>query len=219
MRLRRIGIRREILLEEPVDNAVGAEQPGKIRQRDLAVAAALERIAVGDGLLAGGNDLIAQRHLTHVLRGRTQLQFDALREPGIEMSAEDAVERQPMHDEIGPVLQQQAGAVSVTEAGCAVQITQCADLPRDGLKDVEISVLLAEGLRQIRLSAEPAGDGVYQFTFTPPSEGIYYATVQIPSLRIRPNQLPYMMIRANAEAADAAAGAPEPSGSTRPKVQ
>jgi YVTN family beta-propeller protein len=98
-------------------------------------------------------------------------------------------------------------------------IDPATEKPRDGLKDVEISVLLAEGLRQMRLSAEPAGDGVYQFTFTPPSEGIYYATVQIPSLRIRPNQLPYMMIRANAEAADAAAGAPEPSGSTRPKVQ
>jgi DNA-binding beta-propeller fold protein YncE len=97
-------------------------------------------------------------------------------------------------------------------------IDPATEKPRDGLKDVEISVLLAEGLRQMRLSAEPAGDGVYQFTFTPPSEGIYYATVQIPSLRIRPNQLPYMMIRANAEAADAAAGAPEPSGS-RPKAQ
>jgi DNA-binding beta-propeller fold protein YncE len=98
-------------------------------------------------------------------------------------------------------------------------IDPATDKPRDGLKDVEISVLLAEGLRQMHLSAEPAGDGVYQFTFTPPSEGIYYATVQIPSLRIRPNQLPYMMIRANAEATDAAAGAPELSGSTRPKVQ
>jgi len=80
-------------------------------------------------------------------------------------------------------------------------------------------VLLAEGLRQMHLSAEPAGDGVYQFTFTPPSEGVYYATVQIPSLRIKPNRLPYMMIRATAEAADAEAMVPGPAGSARPKAQ
>jgi DNA-binding beta-propeller fold protein YncE len=98
-------------------------------------------------------------------------------------------------------------------------IDPATDKPRDGLADVEISVLLAEGLRQMHLSAEPMGDGVYQFTFTPPSEGVYYATVQIPSLRIKPNQLPYMMIRATAEAADAEARVPEPAGSTRPKAQ
>ena len=98
-------------------------------------------------------------------------------------------------------------------------IDPATDKPREGLKDVEISVLLAEGLRQTRFSAEPAGDGVYQFTFTPPSEGVYYATVQIPSLRIKPNQLPYMMIRATVEAADAEARVPEPPGSTRPRAQ
>jgi DNA-binding beta-propeller fold protein YncE len=98
-------------------------------------------------------------------------------------------------------------------------IDPATDKPRDGLTDVEISVLRAEGLRQMHLSAEPAGDGVYQFTFTPPSEGVYYATVQIPSLRIKANRLPYMMIRATAEAADAEAMVPEPAGSTRPKAQ
>jgi DNA-binding beta-propeller fold protein YncE len=98
-------------------------------------------------------------------------------------------------------------------------IDPATDKPRDGLTDVEISVLLAEGLRQMHLSAEPAGDGVYQFTFTPPSEGVYYATVQIPSLRIKSNRLPYMMIRATAEAADAEAMVPGPAASTRPKAQ
>lgn len=68
--------------------------------------------------------------------------------------------------------------------------------PRDGLKDVEVTVLLAEGLRQMYLSAEPLGDGVYQFTFTPPKAGVYYGTVRIPSLGIRSNQLPYLMVRA-----------------------
>jgi hypothetical protein len=48
---------------------------------------------------------------------------------------------------------------------------------------------------------------------------VYYATVQIPSLRIKPNRLPYMMIRATAEAADAEAMVPGPAGSARPKAQ
>ena len=97
-------------------------------------------------------------------------------------------------------------------------IDPATDKPREGLKDVEISVLLAEGLRQMRYTAEPAGDGVYQFTFTPPKEGVYYATVQIPSLRIRANQLPYMMIRATGEA-NAEAKLPEEAGKDRPKAQ
>ena len=97
-------------------------------------------------------------------------------------------------------------------------IDPATDKPREGLKDVEISVLLAEGLRQMRFSAEHAGDGVYQFTFTPPQEGVYYATVQIPSLRIRANQLPYMMIRATGEA-NAEAKLPEEAGKDRPKAQ
>lgn len=92
------------------------------------------------------------------------------------------------------------------------------DKPRNGLKDVEITVLLVEGLRQMHFSAEPAGDGLYQFTFTPPKEGVYYATVQIPSLRIRPNQLPYLMIRATSEA-NAEAKLPEPADKQLPKAQ
>jgi len=68
--------------------------------------------------------------------------------------------------------------------------------PRADVKDVQITVLLAEGLRQMRFSAEHTGDGVYQFTFTPPKDGVYYAMVQIPSLGVKPNQLPYLMVHA-----------------------
>jgi YVTN family beta-propeller protein len=68
--------------------------------------------------------------------------------------------------------------------------------PRDGLQDVEITVLLAEGLRQQHLEAESVGDGVYRFTFTPAREGVYYAMVHIPSLKVKANQLPYIMVRA-----------------------
>jgi YVTN family beta-propeller protein len=68
--------------------------------------------------------------------------------------------------------------------------------PRDGIKDIEVTLLLAEGLRQMHVPAEPLGDGVYQFSFTPPHQGVYYGMVQIPSLKVRPNQLPYLMVRA-----------------------
>ncbi|MGE5321920.1 MAG: hypothetical protein ACM3SW_03620, partial [Actinomycetota bacterium] len=68
--------------------------------------------------------------------------------------------------------------------------------PRSGLQDVEITVLLAEALRQQHLEAESVGDGVYRFTFTPAKAGVYYAMVHIPSLKVKPNQLPYMMVRA-----------------------
>ncbi len=73
------------------------------------------------------------------------------------------------------------------------------DKPRDGVQDVAVTVLLAESLRQVHLAAEPLGEGVYQFTFTPPRQGVYYGMVQIPSLKVRPNQLPYLMVRATAE--------------------
>ena len=90
--------------------------------------------------------------------------------------------------------------------------------PRDGLKDVRVTVLRAEGLRQTHLDAEPKGDGVYQFSFTPPANGVYYATVQIPSLKIRANQLPYIMIRA-AETPASEALLPEQNKNDQPKKQ
>src|SRR5262249_27817459 len=73
--------------------------------------------------------------------------------------------------------------------------------PKDGLTDVQVTVLLAEGLRQLRLVAEPGGAGVYQFESTPPQEGVYYGMVHIPSLKTRANQLPYLMIRSSAKEA------------------
>jgi len=73
--------------------------------------------------------------------------------------------------------------------------------PKTGLEDVEITVLLAEGMRQLRFTAEHAGEGVYQFTFTPPKHGAYYVMVQIPSLKVKHNQLPYLTVRATEQAA------------------
>ena len=58
--------------------------------------------------------------------------------------------------------------------------------PRDGIRDVEVTVLLAEGLRQMRFSADPVGEGLYQFTFTPPKDGVYYAMVRFRPSRSKP---------------------------------
>lgn len=90
--------------------------------------------------------------------------------------------------------------------------------PRDGLKDVEVKVLLAEGLRQMSTTTESLGDGIYQFVFTPAKEGVYYCTVIIPSFGIRANQLPYLMVRA-AEAETSEAMPPQAGGADRTKKQ
>ena len=90
--------------------------------------------------------------------------------------------------------------------------------PRDGIKDVEVTVLLAEGLRQMRFSADPVGNGLYQFTFTPPKNGVYYAMVQIPSLKVKANLLPYLMIRAT-DAATSDVKAPDQSNSNQPRKE
>ena len=90
--------------------------------------------------------------------------------------------------------------------------------PRDGIRDVEVTVLLAEGLRQMRFSADPVGNGLYQFTFTPPKDGVYYAMVQIPSLKVKANLLPYLMIRAT-DAATSDVKAPDQSNSNQPRKE
>jgi YVTN family beta-propeller protein len=89
-------------------------------------------------------------------------------------------------------------------------VDSASEKPRNGLKDVEITVLLAEGLRQQHFSAEGAGEGVYRFTFTPEKAGVYYAMVHIPSLKVKPNQLPYMMVHAVAAPESSSASVPPP---------
>ena len=89
--------------------------------------------------------------------------------------------------------------------------------PRSGLKDVEITVLLAEALRQQHLEAESMGDGVYRFTFTPNKAGVYYAMVHIPSLRVKPNQLPYMMVRAISQAESSKLNVPATEQKDQPR--
>lgn len=77
--------------------------------------------------------------------------------------------------------------------------------PRPGLKDVGVLVFLAPGIWQNRLWAKPAADGKYEVTFTPPKPGIYYVFVYCPSLGVRYNQLPYVILEAKEEKAAAPA--------------
>ena len=88
--------------------------------------------------------------------------------------------------------------------------------PRDGIKDVLVTLLLADGLRQLHFSAESLGDGIYQFTFTPPKAGAYYGMVRIPSLKIKSNQLPYLLVHA-VPAQTSEASAPERNSNEQTK--
>lgn len=89
--------------------------------------------------------------------------------------------------------------------------------PRSGLLDVEVTILLAEALRQQHLEAESVGDGVYRFTFTPAKSGVYYAMVHIPSLRVKPNELPYMMVHALNQAESSKLNAPVTQQKKQPR--
>ena len=74
--LRGVDQRGEILGEEPVEHAAGAEQPAEIRERNFLRAAARERIAVRHDLLAGAGDLIAQRARQLRVRGAGKIAFE-----------------------------------------------------------------------------------------------------------------------------------------------
>ncbi len=73
--------------------------------------------------------------------------------------------------------------------------------PKTGLKDVGILTFLAPGTWQKRMWAEPAGAGIYQVDFAVPRPGVYYVFFQCPSLGVRYNQLPYMILRATEDEA------------------
>ena len=81
-----------------------------------------------------------------------------------------------------------------------------------------MTVLLAEGFRQMRFTADPVGEGIYQLSFTPPQSGVYYGMIQIPSLKVKANLLQYLMIRAT-DAATLDVKAPDQSNSNQPRKE
>ena len=68
--------------------------------------------------------------------------------------------------------------------------------PRPGLKDVGVLVFLAPGIWQNRLWAKSVAEDRYEVSFTPPKPGVYYVFVSCPSLGVRHNQLPYVVLDA-----------------------
>ena len=56
------------------------------------------------------------------------------------------------------------------------------------LNDLNVLVFLAPGVWQQRDLAKPVGEGVYETSFVPPSEGVYYVFFQSLSLGLQYNQ-------------------------------
>jgi YVTN family beta-propeller protein len=65
---------------------------------------------------------------------------------------------------------------------------------RSDLKDVGVLTFLAPGIWQERQWAKALGDGVYEISFVPPDEGVYYVFVYCPSMKIKLNQLPFITL-------------------------
>jgi YVTN family beta-propeller protein len=69
------------------------------------------------------------------------------------------------------------------------------DQPKE-VRDMGVLVFLAPGVWQQREWARPAGGGVYEMSFVPPQEGVYYVYFQAPSLGVRFNQIPFITLQA-----------------------
>ena len=65
---------------------------------------------------------------------------------------------------------------------------------RNDLKDVGVLTFLAPGVWQERQWAKSLGDGTYEISFTPPDEGVYYIFVYCPSMNVKLNQLPFIVL-------------------------
>jgi hypothetical protein len=65
---------------------------------------------------------------------------------------------------------------------------------RVGLKDVGVLTFLAAGSWQERQWANQVEDGIYEIAFVPPEHGIYYVFIECPSLKVKLNELPYMIL-------------------------
>jgi YVTN family beta-propeller protein len=74
---------------------------------------------------------------------------------------------------------------------------------RSDLKDVGVLTFLAPGIWQERQWANALGDGVYEINFVPPDEGVYYVFVHCPSLKVKLNQLPFIVLDGRSQADDA----------------
>jgi YVTN family beta-propeller protein len=75
---------------------------------------------------------------------------------------------------------------------------------KNDLKDVGVLTFLAPGTWQERHWAKALGDGVYEVSFVPPDNGVYYVFVHCPSLKVKLNQLPFIVLDGRAQEDEAA---------------
>jgi YVTN family beta-propeller protein len=71
--------------------------------------------------------------------------------------------------------------------------------PKDDLRDVRVLTFLAPGTWQRRDIAKPVGHGEYQIDLTVPQSGVYMVFVQAPSMHVRYQDLPHLMLQAVAD--------------------
>lgn len=69
--------------------------------------------------------------------------------------------------------------------------------PREDLKDIGVLTFLTPGAWQNRGAAKAIGAGAYETGFTPPKSGVYYVFFQCPSLKLKYNHLPPLILQAN----------------------
>ena len=67
---------------------------------------------------------------------------------------------------------------------------------KTNLSDVRVLSFLAPGFNQQRQTAVSRGDGVYEIQFKATEPGAYYLFVECPSLKVKLNQLPLAILRA-----------------------
>jgi YVTN family beta-propeller protein len=82
---------------------------------------------------------------------------------------------------------------------------------RSDLKDVGVLTFLAPGIWQERQWAKALGEGIYEISFVPPDEGVYYVFVYCPSMKIKLNQLPFIVLDGRPHPDDAATKAGDKS--------
>lgn len=66
--------------------------------------------------------------------------------------------------------------------------------PKKGLGDVRVLTFLVPGLQQQRQWAKEQGDGLYEVTFRPQEEGLYYIFLEVASAGLRLQKSPHMTL-------------------------
>lgn len=81
-----------------------------------------------------------------------------------------------------------------------LKVTDAVTGQPKSVKDLGVLTFLSPGIWQQRDWAQAVGEGIYEVTFTPPQEGVYYIFFQCPSLGLQYRQLPQLILTASRQA-------------------